>query len=494
MNNPVRLVGSSIMTTGTGLGITTFASTIDGGFALNVTTGGLTQPATGLFFGGAVGATTPLTSIVVDAPYISINGNHTVTQGPMTYGGPITILQATTFTDVGANGMTFQSSVGAGLGVTVGGITGNFPVVLTASGSTITVEGDINTSMTGTDGRSVQITALSHITIEGDIITTGVGSLMDIGFDGGDVQITSEEGNITVESIDVSGSNGTAAAGSAASILLQPGTGFTSTSLGNIPNGKVILAGSPSELTALRGDYSLLTMVPGTDGLITLASASRGGALSVASITSSLSGNSVVILGGSFSVGMQEVITVFGSLEIDMSASLTVGDVVVRDTYAIGSTVTSPFTISLNTHGDIDILNYQGDFDVSPSVHFISRHSGTLNGTITPASSANIATVSFSSPEFQSQLIYAPQSLILNYDTDSSPVPPPPPDPAIAEAIRLRPSVINSFNVANAEMFYLLQYWPMSWWHQPRICFTDRKTCVSDFPTFQSWLPYNDVH
>ncbi len=481
--SPVSLTtGSSSVTTSGG---TTFSSTINGARALTLTASG------SLTFGGAVGGSTPLTSIVVDAPSISVTGDHTVSQGPMTYGGPVTIHGNTLFTDSGATGITFTSSSTALPDLTVGGITGNFPLTLSALSSTITVNGDIDTSggTSAADGEIVTMTASGDITVNGEIDTRGGDVMSGGGFDGGDVVITSTGGNITVESIDVSGRSGTMTGGSAGMINLQPGTGFTTTAQGNIPNGKIIF-NAPGTITALGVSGATN---PGTDGSISLAGAARTGALSVASITSSLAGNDVTIHGGTLSVGVQEAITVLGDLTISMSSSLTLGDVVVLDDYTL--TCLSNFLV--NVHGVIDLLTFDGTFAESPKAHFVYRGTGTVNGSPTPASSLSQRQTSLSQPAFYTVLQNTLQSptLILNYDTLETPVPPSPSAGPSAAALAATASTIYNFTVANSEMFYLWEQIPNLFvLHPYKTCFShSQHPCIRNFPQFTTWLLHNDV-
>ncbi len=454
MSNAVTLMGNSSMSTGTGAGTTTFSSTVNGAFSLEVTTGTLA-------FAGVVGGSVPLSAIQANASSISIAGNQSVSQGPMAYNGPITLTAAATFVDFGASGITTEN------------ITGNFPLILDASNSTITVVGDLNTSgeVSAADGKALTLTAYGDIAINGSIDTTGGDVVSMGGFDGGTVQITSSTGNITVQSIDVSGNSGTSTGGSSGGITLQPGSGFTSTSLGNLPNGKIIF-NTPGTLTALG--VSGVTN-PGTDGSILLATAGRGGALSVASITSSLAGNDVTIQAGSLQVGAQEAITVLGNLTITTSSSLTIGDVVAQGSCTIDN---DGNPISINTHGSIQLLTYLGTSVNSPNAHFVSLNASTVNGSPTPADLLSVRTENLS----RSVLIYAPLNLILNFETFVYP-------PVYSTA-----ATINAFMVANSQMSYLLQQLPdLSALHRHTVCFPAQQWCMGAFPSPKSWLFRDDV-
>jgi hypothetical protein len=445
-------MASSTLNTGA-LGSITLSSTLNGGFAFSATSPIVT-------FGGKVGDTAALTSLFVDASgSIITHGNQSVSAGPMTYQGTVILNSATTFSNTGSTAITFQNST---LLMGVGDITGNFPVTITAlpSGS-IDVTGNINTTGAGANGAPVTLLASSNISV-GSVTTTGATN-----FSGGNVQMTSSHGSITTGTINASG----VGTGGGASILLQPTSEFTTGSLGNLPSGIVVLNGN--------------LLADGASGGSIILSAGRTTAMSVATITSSLAGNNVTITAPAFSVGANEAITVLGNLTLNTTTAV-LGDTVALGTLTIGLPGSS---VTVLIHGDETLLTFTGSLATSSSVHFLSGGTYLLNGTPVPSSPLNQGQVSTLT---SSQLIYAPQSLILNFDSVAIPIIPPTP-PGFPNGTR--ESIINSFVIANSELFYMLpgadQFGVQH--RLNKICFKDKDYCLSFFPWFQSWLPTNNV-
>src|SRR5262249_58966457 len=78
-NDAVVLTGNATLTS-TASGNVTFGKTVDGAFSLVVNTAGVTE------FDGAVGNSTPLTSLTTDAPGTTdLNGGIVKTTGAQTY-------------------------------------------------------------------------------------------------------------------------------------------------------------------------------------------------------------------------------------------------------------------------------------------------------------------------------------------------------------------------------------------------------------------------
>jgi filamentous hemagglutinin family protein len=90
-------IGAATTLTSTGVSDINFTSTLNGGFALTVNTGGNT------IFGGAVGATTALTSVTTDAPGATqINGGSVKTVNAQVYNDAVTLGANTVLTTGGA--------------------------------------------------------------------------------------------------------------------------------------------------------------------------------------------------------------------------------------------------------------------------------------------------------------------------------------------------------------------------------------------------------
>jgi len=90
----------------------TFASTVDGAQSLTIN-GGAT-------FGGAVGGTTPLTSLSISGT-TGLNGPSVSTTGGQTYSGAVTLTSDVTLTDTSASGVIFASTVDGAQALTIAG-------------------------------------------------------------------------------------------------------------------------------------------------------------------------------------------------------------------------------------------------------------------------------------------------------------------------------------------------------------------------------------
>lgn len=173
----VSLIDTVAFSTGSGAGSFSLSSgTITGGQALTITTGAAT-------FGGTIGSPTPLTSVIVNASTIGVNGAHTVATGPMTYSGAVTLNGTQSFTNQGALLISFGSS-----------ITGNFPLTITSDNGAVTVTGAVNTS--GSSGSAITVDAAGNILFSSSIQASSSG-----GGAGGEVSLTSSGGTVTVQSI-----------------------------------------------------------------------------------------------------------------------------------------------------------------------------------------------------------------------------------------------------------------------------------------------------
>jgi filamentous hemagglutinin family protein len=399
---------SSLATTNNNI---SFTSSINGAFALNASAGSTT-----LSFGGAVGNTTPLTSLTATGGAITTNSNHT-TSGAMSYNGPVSASTAGTFTNTGSGGIYFSSTL----------TSSDIPITLTAASTTIQVVGAITTTGSGSslNGQNFSATASGNVTLV-NIFAKGGGDPLNAPANGGNVVITTSGGSVEVGSIDTSGTSG----GNAGLISLQPASGFTTGSLGNIPDGRLILNGHL------------------TGGAISLAPTGRTAPLSIASITSSLLGNDITIIGSSLTMGSLEALTVLGNLIINVSGAIAVGDVVSLDTITL-----TGGSLTLYERGPASLLDFLGILNESLESHIFART--TVQRTISGAQSINGIIEGFgvsSRSAFETLLIYTPDSLILNLggmETSSLLLPLPPP------LLFVMPLII-----ANTQMEELL---PNSW-------------------------------
>jgi hypothetical protein len=109
-----------------GAGNVTFASTINGPFALTVASGGTTT------FGGTVGGTTPLTRVTTDTAGRTVIGASMSTAGGLTFNDAVMLSADVTLIDAGpgSKGITFNSTIDGAQALTV---KSNAPKVFQAS-------------------------------------------------------------------------------------------------------------------------------------------------------------------------------------------------------------------------------------------------------------------------------------------------------------------------------------------------------------------------
>jgi hypothetical protein len=374
---PTTFTGASVINTSATPGPISFGGTVNGAVGLIANAGTST-----VTFTGSLGGTTPLTSLNVIGNLINTNANQT-TNGPMIYTGAVTASSSATFTNLGSGGIFFSST-----------LTGNdTSLILSALNTTIQVVGDITTtgSGSGINGKNFTATASGNITLASIFAKGGPGGLSS---SGGNIHVSSSQATVEVGDIDTSGVSG----GNGGAIDLQPGSGLTSTSLGDIPNGFLILDG---DLIALGA----------AGGAITLSGSGRSSLPSIASIVSSFVGNDVTIRGASLTLGSLEAFTVFGNLTIDVTGSIFAADLVaVENITLIGSSLTLP------SRGPALLLNVNGFLVTSHLPHIIAG-----NDVINLAGSTNLNNGVIQSSHlglgnsFRTSLVYTPNSYILNY-------------------------------------------------------------------------------
>jgi hypothetical protein len=172
-------LGANTTLTSTGSGAISFASTVNGAFSLTVNTGGSTT------FGGAVGGTTPLTSLTTDA-----GGTTTINGGSITTNnGPISLADAVT---LGANTTLSAGSGNITLGSTVNGA---FALTLNSTGTT-TLAGAVGgtTALASLTTNAGGTTAING----GAVTTTGAQSYGDAVTLGANTTLTA--GSVTFQS------------------------------------------------------------------------------------------------------------------------------------------------------------------------------------------------------------------------------------------------------------------------------------------------------
>ncbi|MDE3047575.1 MAG: hypothetical protein KGI83_04415, partial [Verrucomicrobiota bacterium] len=399
-NASVALLGSTSINWSAVSNIT-MSGAVNGPNGLTLNAGGVVT------FSSTVGST-PLTSLVVNATGgIQVGGNQSVSAGPMTYNGTVTLNTNAIFSNQGVNATTF-STTGTSL-------TGNQSATLTAPNTSISIYGDVNLSASNGSGlASGNLTATSGtaLTVNGKILA--VGGSAAVGGTGGNVSLTCTGGSITFNHINTSGGAGTGG-GNAGNITIQPAGNYS----GGLPVGIIVINSDSSGTSNLVASAGAGTA--GSGGIVTL-SAARAGPATVATIASSVGGNSITVACDQFIMGPYEAMTALGDIGIAAATSATLGDLVALDSI----TILAPLA-NLLIHGDEQILSSTGVLYTSPSLHFLGG-SGYMNfATLVPSGPLNAQDLNYSSSFFRPLLLYG-DPIVLNFDT--SPLPPPSPTPA----------------------------------------------------------------
>ncbi len=305
----VTLTGDVTLDTGGMSGAINFTGTVNGGFNLVLNGGSIA-------FFQAVGGT-PLVSLEASAAgIIDIYGNQTVSSGPMLYTGEVVLHgNSITLTDSGMNGMEFSLPSGSSA---TNAISGNTNLTLSASSSSIAVNGGIDLSgsggvtgknLTATAGTSFSATgeinlsgsdgaagfaggnltamAATAITLEGQVIALGGEGTAGTGGVGGGVTLTSSAGSVSTHDIDISGGEGTTIGGNGGSLMVTATMDVTlegqAISLGGEGTAGTGGIGGDATLTSSAGSVSVHninvsggngTTIGGNGGNITLQAAS----------------------------------------------------------------------------------------------------------------------------------------------------------------------------------------------------------------------------
>lgn len=179
-NTPVTL-GADVTVAGSAVA---FGSTVDGGQALTVNSAGATT------FAGAVGATTPLTSVATNVGgTTNINGGGITTTAAQTYNDSVILGASTTLagvavtladtvdgTTAGTEGLTINDSGLTTLGAAIGNTTSLLSLTTDGPGTATVNAGTITT----TGGQQF----FENLTLGADLVTTGFGSFFAGGVDG----------------------------------------------------------------------------------------------------------------------------------------------------------------------------------------------------------------------------------------------------------------------------------------------------------------------
>jgi len=347
--NDAVLLGANTTLSSSGSGNINLASTVDGAFSLAVNTAGTTT------FGGAVGATTALTSLSTNAGgSTNINGGAITTTGAQTYNDAVALGANTTLTSTGSGNVTLGSTVN-----------GAFSLAVNTAGTT-TFGGAVGattalTSLSTNAGGSTNING-------GTITTTGAQTYNDAVTLGANTTLTSTgSGNVTLGStvngafslaVNTAGTTtfgGTVGGSTALTSVTTDAAGSTNlnasvtTSGAQTYNDSVVLGGASTLLSTGSGNITLASTVNGAFGLIVTSNGSitfggaMGGttplsALTVNGGTDHLNGGSIITSGAQTYNG-----TTF--LGANTSLTNTTGDI------AFTSSLDGGFALTVNTSG-----------------------------------------------------------------------------------------------------------------------------------------------
>jgi hypothetical protein len=455
-NEPFVLTATPPTVTATN-GSIVFNSTVDGAFGFTPTAG------TSITFAGALGSTTPLSSLTVTAPSIVVGANQTVNSATTySYIGAVTTTAPVTFTELGSAVLSFSST-----------ITGNFPLTLLTSNSIapIFVGGAINTSgvAAGASGGSLTVAAGGGVTFTGAINTAGSAVATIQGGSGGDVTVHSL-GSIITTDITVSGGAGTSSGGNSGSIFLQPNaTSSTNATFGTVPNGTIEFNGAVITASGGTGPTA------GSNGDILLAPLGRTSPMTVATMfTNPLALDSLTITGGNLIMGAHEALTVFNNATFTLTGYTALGDVVVLNNFSLtsGTVIIAPSNYLIPRASQL-LLKNDGTFYTSPTPHVLSGGTFSLSGGVTPSGfneGKPIAGITLAQLTFM--------GVPLNLDAPAV-VPPPPPPPPPTPSITARGKQIRRLSIADAELndLALLFVDPRAFWpYWSRMCCcTDKK-------------------
>ncbi|MFN5855590.1 MAG: CHAT domain-containing protein [Pseudanabaenaceae cyanobacterium] len=334
---PVNITGATVILASNGGG-TNFGSTLNGG-------GDLTVSATGVIsFAGAVGNTSPLSSLEVNASQIRLNDNFNVTNNlsffaPVTLSNsrntPITLTAGRVgFSDTldGSRSVTVNSTQPASFSTDIGATTPlNSLTVATpnyTSLQNITVVGDLtlgNIQSTSSPGTPIQLRSTSGNIVIGTITHVGNSDVPS----GGTVSVNSDNGSITVGAIDTRAyASGPTAAGGAVSLQTKGSLNIN----GSVNTSSTNSSGGKQDFT-VGGSF--------TSGDLISSGQTDGGDITVKANTSITTGN----INASSSIGKG------GNVLLD-----PVGNVVVGSINTSGATQGGNVTL-VSTGGALQLLN-----------------------------------------------------------------------------------------------------------------------------------------
>jgi len=402
---------------------------------------------------------------LADTTINTVNGDISIT-GSVVLGGAINI-QAN-----GTGSISFSSTIDgafplpliAGESITVAGAVGSISpptsITLTAPNSFISFGSTVDTSgalmATNIGGSATFSGAVGSISPPSSIDVSSTNSSVSFGGTVDDTGILSVN---AAKSITFSGAIGSHT--SPTSLTAQPGSGFSmSPSLGTVPNGTVTFGG-PSVIIA---------------GPISVSAIGRAIPMSIATIIGT--GN-LTVTSSSFTMGVNESMTVLGNLSIDGALSLS-------DIVAAGTMNLTGSTIALNPQPPALYLGLGGFFYTSPNAHIIAQNTPVVSPAVTPAGSRVLASGFASEALFLQQLKFG--TTVLNYDIHNFLFP-------AAHAAINQLVVANSQVIANGQGWGLLPILDLRFFPVYAICPVDvyKEDMVCETEVFIPFIFESDI-
>ena len=345
-------LGADTTLTSTGSGNVSLGSTVDGGFNFTVNTAGVTT------FGGAVGSTTPLTSVTTDAPgSTDINGGSVTTTGAQSFGDAVTLEANTTLVSTGSGNVSLGSTVDGGFNLTVntaGGTTFGGAVGSTTPLTSVTTDAPGSTTL---NGGSVTTTGAQSF---GDAVTLGANTTL-ASTGSGDVTLGATVNGaftLTVNTAGVTTFGGAVGSTTPLTSVTTDAPGSTDISAGSITTtgtqtyGDAVVLGANTTLTSTgSGNVTLGATVNGGSALTvntagtTIFSGVVGGATPLTSVTTDAPGSTDLNGGSVTTTGAQS----YGNA-VTLGATTTLVSTG-SGNITLGSTVNGLFGLTVNTGG-----------------------------------------------------------------------------------------------------------------------------------------------
>ena len=253
---------------------------------------------------------------------------------------------------------------------------------ITSSSGHVELKSDVSTTLSGSDGGDISITAYGSIEFKGNIDTSSetLTSVPVQGGSGGDITLVSSAGDVKVYNIVTDGADGSGEGGAAGTIVLMPTHDMTLTSkLTYTPKGRIFLYGNTISAKGGNGP----TGYEGTDGTLYLSrtpfdSSPRSHYPGIATICGNPDGRNLSISARDIVADKNEILTVLGSLSLTATRNIFIGDHI-----ALGDLNLSANKFYIYRHGAGRILTSNGSAIAAPSVQAVAGNKITQSGSVT---------------------------------------------------------------------------------------------------------------